>query len=353
MKFSPTSPARYVNLLIHHLEQQGIDCSPAVAAVGLDRQALAHPQAQMAQSRVIDVFREVAALGGVQSDVGLVIGKMITLGALGDLGRAMLVCATPREAMACCAEFLSLIAPSYGLQLVPGPTHGEFRYYPVRSSPYEMTRIGFDIVVGGFDNLIGFLRPDVPTTYDVYFAYPAPPHEQSYRKLTRARCHFNEPGLPSVRIVVANEALDVPMPMHSPGELAELRQRLQIRMQSVPGHGSWMEWVSMMLRDSDGVQPTQEQVGAVAGLSAATLARYLAAEGTSFRALANDIRHQKACQWLQEGQLSVTHIAQRLGYDNPANFVRAFKARRGCAPTEYARAQAAGTLLHTPHGQAP
>lgn len=31
----------------------------------------------------------------------------------------------------------------------------------------------------------------------------------------------------------------------------------------------------------------------------------------------------------------MTQIAQRLGYDNPANFVRAFKALSGYTPTEF------------------
>jgi len=335
-----TSPTRYVNLLVRHLEQQGVDCAPAVESLGVEREALKHPEGQFATQKVIDVFRAVAEQGGVQQEAGLIIGKMITLGVLGDLGRAMMACANTREALACCAEYFALIAPSYGMRLSPGPTHCTLHYFPVRLSPFDMTFKGFDTILGAFDNLIAFLLPDNPPTYDVYFVHAAPSYEALYKKLTRARCHFGETGLPSMRIEIANEVIDFPSPLHNPDELAEQRRRLEQKRLTMPGRGSWKDWVSMMLREANELQPTQNQMAAIVGISGATLARHLQAEGTSFRKLANDIRHQRACALLEAGGRSVTQIAQSLGYDNPANFVRAFKAQSGCTPSEFMRARA-------------
>ena len=92
----------------------------------------------------------------------------------------------------------------------------------------------------------------------------------------------------------------------------------------------------MMLTQAQGHQPTQDELANIANLSSSTLARHLAAQHTSFRALSLAIRHQKACEWLDEGRLLVSEVAQLLGYQNPANFIRAFKAQAGISPAQYA-----------------
>lgn len=335
MRSPPTSPTRYVSLLVRHLEQKGLDCAPAVESMGVGLDALKHPEGQFESQRVIDVFRVVAEQGGVQQEAGLLVGKMITLGVLGDLGRAMLACASARDALACCAEFLALIAPSYGMRLSHGATHCTVHCFPVRASPYDMTLKGFDMILGAFDNLLAALLPGNPPAYDAYFVNAAPGHADMYRTLTRARCHFGEPGLPAMRIEIPNEVMATPLPLHDPDELAAQRQRLMQRLQAMPARGSWKDWVCMMLTQAHELQPTQDDVAAIVGISAATLARHLQAEGTSFRKLAMEIRHQRACELLTAGGLSVTQIGRALGYDNPGNFVRAFKAHAGCTPTEF------------------
>ncbi len=60
--------------------------------------------------------------------------------------------------------------------------------------------------------------------------------------------------------------------------------------------------------------------------------------GYTFSQLLQQIRFQKAEQFLRSSTLSIQRIASDLGYENPENFIRAFKKSYGVSPARY-RAQ--------------
>lgn len=333
---SLTSPARYIHLLTEYLEREGADCSAVLADFGLDRATLAHPETQLIPQRALALFRALVAQTG-RNDIGLMVGKLVNFGALGEVGRAMLSCATAGDALRCCAEFYPIVSPSFTMQVKPGATHLELRWLPVRPVPYDFVRLAFDMTVGAIDTLLTTLLRERMQGYDVYFTSPAPAHVALYGRLTQARCHFDMPGLLSVSLQLDNDLLNTPSPMHSPGELIELRKRLNQRLAVAPIQGHWTAWVRMMVQEAHGEQPTQDMLASLLQVSGSTLARHLAAEGTSFRKLSNEIRHGKACRWLDEGQMLVSEISERLGYADLPSFVRAFKAQSGCSPRHYTR----------------
>jgi AraC-like DNA-binding protein len=81
--------------------------------------------------------------------------------------------------------------------------------------------------------------------------------------------------------------------------------------------------------------PTMARVAERMGITSRTLARHLDRHGLTFRQVLDEHRHQEACAMLSGGQQSVEEIATRLGYNEPANFTRAFRRWAGCTPTQY------------------
>ena len=61
------------------------------------------------------------------------------------------------------------------------------------------------------------------------------------------------------------------------------------------------------------------------GVSRRTLARRLQESGTSFQEIREAHLKRRAQALLQEGVLTVAEVAQRIGYEDPANFGRAFR----------------------------
>ncbi|WP_244477546.1 MULTISPECIES: AraC family transcriptional regulator [unclassified Rhizobium] len=70
-------------------------------------------------------------------------------------------------------------------------------------------------------------------------------------------------------------------------------------------------------------------------VSTRTLQRRLKSCGVEFEELLDETRRSEALQLIREGGHSLTEIAYRLGYSDPAHFTRAFKRWTGAAPSRF------------------
>ncbi|MGE3630895.1 MAG: helix-turn-helix transcriptional regulator, partial [Sandaracinaceae bacterium] len=66
-----------------------------------------------------------------------------------------------------------------------------------------------------------------------------------------------------------------------------------------------------------------------------TVRRPLADEGTRFRALLEAARRRDALRLLETSGLAAHEVAAMLGYENGANFTRAFRRWTGQTPSQY------------------
>jgi AraC-like DNA-binding protein len=71
------------------------------------------------------------------------------------------------------------------------------------------------------------------------------------------------------------------------------------------------------------------------GMRERTLQRRLAEHETSFGELLDQIRFDAAKQLLRDESISVSNICYELGYENPANFTRAFRRWAGVTPSRH------------------
>ena len=70
-------------------------------------------------------------------------------------------------------------------------------------------------------------------------------------------------------------------------------------------------------------------------MSSRTLKRKLADHGTTFSAIRDDMRRQRALLLLDNRTLSIGEIATKLGYSELPNFTRAFRKWTGVTPLAY------------------
>ncbi|MCP2287699.1 AraC-type DNA-binding protein [Nocardia amikacinitolerans] len=89
-----------------------------------------------------------------------------------------------------------------------------------------------------------------------------------------------------------------------------------------------------LIRDPAAI-PDLPRVAAALLLSSRTLSRRLNAEGTSFRALVDEVRRARSEQLLGHTRLTTEQVASRLGYAESASFIRAFRRWNGCPPQEF------------------
>ncbi len=107
--------------------------------------------------------------------------------------------------------------------------------------------------------------------------------------------------------------------------------------------------VSFQLRGEQLLQATRSLISArlsqgpvtldvsarILGISPRTLQRRLQEAGTTFEDALDGIRREQALRFLEDGLLSVTEIAMRLGYSDAPHFIRAFRRWTNRCPSAW------------------
>lgn len=70
-------------------------------------------------------------------------------------------------------------------------------------------------------------------------------------------------------------------------------------------------------------------------MSDRTLQRRLTGEGTTFKQLLTQVRHEQAREYLAEPELNIKEVAYLIGYEDQNSFYRAFRLWEGDTPTNW------------------
>ena len=135
-------------------------------------------------------------------------------------------------------------------------------------------------------------------------------------------------------------AVDVARPL--PGADAALSAIVRRRLEQVlpdallPTSASLGARVRRMLVEDLGQTTlTADSVAKTLAMSRRTLTRRLGEEGTSFRAIMDDVRAELSRALLQDRSLSIADVAFFLQYSEPAAFHRSFRRWTGQTPQNY------------------
>jgi AraC-like DNA-binding protein len=163
------------------------------------------------------------------------------------------------------------------------------------------------------------------------FAWPRPPHAAEYRRMFGPTLRFEAP----LSALEFDAAL---LAARHAATAASLREFLRDAPQSVflkrVGGSNWSQRLRTRLRRG-GDWPGVDTVATEWGVSAATLRRKLAAEGTGWQHLVDELRHDLAVRLLSDGRRSIEQVATSLGYVDARSLYRAFRKWTGTAPGLY------------------
>jgi len=159
-------------------------------------------------------------------------------------------------------------------------------------------------------------------------AWPRPAHAAEYRRMFGTALQFDAP-LTSVEFDAGV------LRARCAPSAASLREFLRDAPQSVflkqVSEPAWSERVRRRLRRGADWPPA-ELVAAEWGVSAVTLRRKLAAEGTSWQRVVDEVRHALALRLLGDRSRSIEQVAASLGYGDARSLHRAFRKWTGAAP---------------------
>ncbi|MBB5915031.1 AraC-like DNA-binding protein [Nocardia transvalensis] len=312
----------------------GGDAEEFAVAAGLPIGAL-DADDLLVSDQAMALVLEIAAERLRCPDLGLRIATRQDLGMLGPLALAIRSSPTLADALECTSRYLFVHARSLSLTLEPDP-YGD---RGVTALHYGV-RPGVPILVQGTDLGLGFLHRALRRLVDgpyglrsVELPYRPPGSASAYEEFFGAPVRFGRPAA----------ILRVPSSLASRTVAGsdETLRRLALAFlaeQSADGGVALEPKVRAAVQQLLGTAaPEIAAVARLLTLHPRTLQRRLAAEGTSFAAILDDVRRTEARRYLTTTDLPMSQIASLLGLAEQSTLTRAVQRWWNTTPTALRR----------------
>jgi AraC-like DNA-binding protein len=263
---------------------------------------------------------------------GLAVGSRLSAATHGPNGFAAVSATTMRQGIEVVTRYAHLRAPHFRFRSLVTPAR-ECRIVfedHVALSDAER-RVMLELVMLSTQELIEVLlgRPMCEGRFE--FPYPVPEYGRSYADAFHAPARF---GCQEAAVVIPAPWLSVESPFADPILHRASLERLHVSARRLDGDRLLVARVEQVLAQR-GARLGLRQVARLLGISDRTLTRRLGGQETSFQTLAEESLKNRAVVLLQDEELSVAEVAYTLGYQDAANFGRAFRRWFGESPGKY------------------
>lgn len=330
--------AVWTRQLAEELKRRGAPVGRLLAEAGLSESALTAENARVPFEKSAAFF-EIAAAAVDDSRLGLHFAQTRDVRDGGLLSYVGLSSATVGDAIRNFRRYRKVANDATEMDIDALDERGavEWWFYGDRARPMRQFR---EFSAAGFWRMLrnGAGRDLRPVS--VWMTHPRNSHIDEFERYFGCEVTF---GAPVNRVILKREDLGAPLYTSDDKLLTLLqgycREALATRGRSAP---TLVERVEREIADrlAKG-EATLEEVARALGLSARTLSRRLAEQGTSFNAALQELRRALALSYIENSDLSLTEIAFLLGYGEISTFSAAFRRWTGMTPGA-ARARASG-----------
>ncbi|MCK8678879.1 AraC family transcriptional regulator [Streptomyces lichenis] len=266
--------------------------------------------------------------------VGLALGARMGPGTLHVLGHLVVGCASLVEMVALVERFHPLVSQAGVIVSHRGRRATRIAYRPLVPAHTTLPQQIEAIVIGMVTSARWLAGPSW-TPESVSFRHPGRGDGALFTDVVGAPVVF---GAAENALIVDNADLDLERALPDP-ELAALhRTHAERLLRDLTPPSDLPERVRRWLADADLERTGPRDLCDALHLSERSLRRLLHEEGTSWRALLNAARHERARQLLVRTDLTLDRVAQLTGLSGAAVLVRAFSRWEGATPGAYRRA---------------
>ena len=302
----------------------------AIRDLGHDPSALIDETVPMNEFEFYQLCNKIASTID-DPTLALRYGSALHLGTHGVLGNALTSCRTLRQA----AEFLVRHNP---VSTMEARIHFAFDHdnailslttgIELPAAPNFMPEVFFMAAVNGISEMVGMELAGC----HVEFAFEPTMPEEIYAQFIGVPVRFGESGN---RFIGPRDAVNLPLSAAG-NEVADIyvRQCSKILIERSRAANCAAQ-VRRILLNANNKITSEHAVAERLKMSARTLRRRLSEEKTSFREIFDEIRKDMAMAYLRETRLPIAEIGLLLGFDDVANFRRAFRRWNGSSPQFY------------------
>jgi AraC-like DNA-binding protein len=287
------------------------------------------PDTQLPMRQALVVLERAAHLTGCPH-FGLLLGARADTGILGLVHRLATTAPTLRHALLDHVNWQLGYSTSavvylrsvddvfiYGIGVYDRSAHASRQYY--------------DLCAAVAANFIRDLTQNAVRPTEIWFSHSEPANLRPYHKALNVPLRFDQA---QTCLILPREQMDLPLPTADPALrahlLAQIDARLGISAQDMSIRVRRIIRPQLLVGD-----PSMVGAARALGMDPRVLRRHLAAEGTTFEAVRDEIRFVVAREYLALSALTILEISDALGFSTHAGFSRAFRRWSGRTPTQW------------------
>jgi AraC-like DNA-binding protein len=318
--------------MLEAARRSGRDIAPVLARLGLSEALLLAPNARLSEPQGRALLRGLVKLTGDRT-LGLRAVEEFALGDTDLIGYLVRNAPHPLAALDLFARYSRLLGDTaaFDVEREHGLVVLSFRLRGGRLLEPE----GADFAAGAGVHVLRELSRGQALPLEVRLARPRPREPAHYRRFFAAPVLFNAA---CTALVYAEPPLLVPFPQSDRRLLRILEDRASEIAAALPAATGWLDGVRAEIDRTLATGGLElAELAQRCGMSERTLRRRLAAAHSSYRALVDEVRRERALMLLHAGPPRITELAQQLGYSDAGAFARAFRRWTGRSPQTYAR----------------
>ncbi len=269
-------------------------------------------------------------------DIGLRLGEMLGIGSHGLLGYGLLLCEDLAQATRLLNKYIStrsgfiktaIEETSDSLNIQICSTFENQALHQAFCETVAVSLAKLFTVLAGQDRMAAVIKA-------VHFDFAKPDYIASFQHHLPTSLYFSAHDC-----VIGLEKQWLHHHFSQADEMAlkqltrQFEQQLKQISTDIPE--SWQHKVQAILKQEQHCVPALQDVAKLLFVTPRTLHRRLIAEGTSFRDLMVTHKKTQAEKYLSESAMTIQQVAWALGYDDVANFRRAFKTWFNLTPTQF------------------
>ncbi len=328
---SISASVEYVNFIMNHAPQFGIDANEVYGEAGFDPAVLGTNGARIPFHQFVRLWK-ILEDKNADPDLGLHLGEKAFAFPGHILFILMLNAPTIKDAIEKFCRYFNLLNDittplfSFNSNLATLSIH-------FHTNDFKPSRQIFEGILAAYTSVLHRVSEKTIKFDGVYFVHPRPRDISEHQRVFDAPLFFDQA---ENKLTFNTKHLDLPLQLSNKEVLETLEQLAQKLQQRLYAYGPWSDKVSrIMMNRLKGEKTDIESIARKLAVSPRNLQKQLKNEGVTYQKLLDHVRKEQAVYFLEKTNIAISEIAFLLGYSEQSVFSRAFKRWVGSSPGQF------------------
>jgi AraC-like DNA-binding protein len=302
----------------------GFDCDTYVFDEDLQ------PESRHPVSVLLMTLKDLERRSGA-ADIGLLLGEKLDPSCFGVLGYLVMSCDNLKTALPLIHQYQQLVIDCGTTVVTHDADTATFAWSP--TSKELQYRVLIDLIFAAIRQFSQWSVGNLPAVTHASFQYPKPVDTTHHQRIFGPNLSFSAS---TNSLEHPTDWLDIPLktanPLLHPMILSQTEQLLKLLQQDRSHAGNVKQLLMDLLPKGMG---NLDMVASHLHMSPRTLQRHLSQQNLNFQDLLRDARMELARFYLMHSQLSLSRVAENLGYTDVSSFSHAVKIHTGKTPRDW------------------